>query len=286
VSAKGVFKIPPESNEQQFHKENSPMIRRLLTLTLSLTVLFCVQASAQTVDDLIKKNIDAHGGIQKLKAVKSMKATGKITPQGLEIPITLQQKRPGMVRMDATFQGKSMVQAYDGTTAWKIDPFQGNPDPEKVAGDDLKDLEEQADLDGPLVDYKQKGHTVELIGKEDMEGTPVYKLKLTLKNGDVRNIYIDAENYLELKVTSKRKTPGGEVDIDQFLGNYKSVNGMMFAFSIDTRINGQSVNTITLDKIELDSAIDEAVFKMPAKPPEKPKAEEKKPEEKKPPTRE
>lgn len=261
------------------------MIRRLLTLTLPLAFLFCVQASAQTVDELIKKNIDAHGGVQKLKAVKSMKASGKITPQGLEIPITLQQKRPGMVRMDATFQGKSMVQAYDGTTAWKIDPFQGNPDPEKVAGDDLKDLEEQSDLDGPLVDYKQKGHTVELIGKEDMEGTPVYKLKLTLKNGDVRNIYIDAENYLELKVTSKRKTPGGEIDVDQFMGNYKPVNGMMFAFSIDTKVNGQSVNTITIDKIELDVPVDDALFKMPAKPAEKPKTEEKKPEEKKPPTR-
>jgi hypothetical protein len=136
-----------------------------------------------------------------------------------------------------------------------------------------------------LVDYKEKGHTVELIGKEDMEGTPVYKLKLTLKNGDVRNIYIDAENYLELKLTSKRKTPGGEVDVDQFLGNYKSVNGMMFAFSIDNKVNGQSVNTITIDKIELDSPIDEALFKMPAKPAEKPKTEEKKPEEKKPPTR-
>jgi len=261
------------------------MIRsRLLTLTLASTFLFCVQASAQNVDDLIKKNIDAHGGIQKLKAVKSMKASGKITPQGLEIPITLQQKRPGMVRMDATFQGKAMVQAYDGTTGWKIDPFQGNPDPEKVAGDDLKDLEEQSDLDGALVDYKQKGHTVELIGKEDMEGTPVYKLKLTLKNGDVRNIYIDAENYLELKVTSKRKTPGGEIEVDQFLGNYKSVNGLMFAFSIDTRVNGQSVNTITIDKIELDVPVDEALFKMPAKPAEKPKAEEKpKTEDKKPP---
>lgn len=253
------------------------MIRRLLPLTLSLAFLFCVQASAQTVDELIKKNIDAHGGIEKLKAVKTMKASGKITPQGLEIPIVLQQKRPGMVRMDATFQGKSMVQAYDGTTGWKIDPFQGNPDPEKVAGDDLKDLEEQSDLDGPLVDYKQKGHTVELIGKEEMEGTPVYKIKLTLKSGDVRNIYLDADNYLELKVTSKRKTPGGEVNVDQYMGNYKSVNGMMFAFSIDTRVNGQSVNTITIDKIELDVPVDEALFKMPAKPVEKPKAEEKKP---------
>lgn len=262
------------------------MIRKLLTLTLSVAFLFCVQASAQSVDDIIKKNIDAHGGLEKLKAVKTMKASGKITPQGLEIPITLQQKRPGMVRMDVTFQGKSMVQAYDGSTAWKIDPFQGNPDPEKVAGDDLKDLEEQSDLDGPLVDYKTKGHTVELLGKEDMEGTPVYKLKLTLKGGDVRNIYIDAENYLELKVTSKRKTPGGEVDVDQYLGNYKLVNGLMFAFSIDTKVNGQSVNTITIDKIETNVPVEDSVFKMPAKPAEKPKTEEKpKPEDKKPPVR-
>lgn len=260
------------------------MIRRLLTLTLSLAFLFCVQASAQTVDDLIKKNIEAHGGVQKLKAVKSVKASGKLNQQGLDIPITLQQKRPAMVRMDATFQGKSLVQAYDGETGWKVDPFQGNPDPEKVAGDDLKDLQEQADLDGPLVDYKEKGHTVELIGKEDMEGTPVYKLKLTLKNGDIRSIYLDAENYLELKVTSKRKTPGGEIDIDEYLGNYKSVNGLMFAFSIESKVKGQTVTQISLDKVEIDVAVDDALFKMPAKPAEKPKTEEKpKPEDKKPP---
>lgn len=253
------------------------MIRRALTLILPLTFLFCSQASAQTVDELIKKSIDARGGIQKLKAIKSVKASAKLTQQGLEIPITLQQRRPNMIRMDITIQGKSMVQAYDGETGWKIDPFQGNSEPEKVAGDDLKDLQEQADIDGALVDYKDKGHTVELIGKEDMEGTPVYKLKLTLKNGDVRNIYLDAENYLELKVTSKRKTPGGEIDVDQYLGNYKPVNGVLFPFSIEAKVKGQTVTQITIEKIEADVAIDDSVFKMPAKPPEKPKTEEKKP---------
>jgi outer membrane lipoprotein-sorting protein len=260
------------------------MIRRAVTLILSLTFLFAVQASAQTVDELVKKNIDARGGIQKLKAIKSIKATGKMTQQGLEIPLTLQQKRPAMVRMEITFQGKSFVQAYNGEIGWKIDPFQGSSEPEKVADDDLKDLEEQADLDGALVDYKEKGNTVELIGKEDMEGTPVYKLKLTLKKGDVRNIYLDAESYLDLRVTSKRKTPGGEIDIDQYLGNYKSVNGVLFPFSIESKVKGQTVNQITLDKIEADVAIDDSVFKMPAKPQEKPKTEEKpKPDEKKPP---
>jgi outer membrane lipoprotein-sorting protein len=254
------------------------MIRRALTLILSLVLLFCVQASAQTVDEVVKKSIEAQGGVERLKAVKSIKVTGKIIQQGLEIPITIQQKRPSMVRMDVTFQGKSQTVAYDGDTGWKTDPFQGSPDPEKVAGDELKELQEQSDMDGPLVDYKAKGHTVELMGKEDMEGTPVYKLKLTLKNGDIRYIFIDAANWLGLKVNLKRKTPGGEMEADQFVGNYKKVNGIMTAFSIETKVGGQTVNQIVLDKVEMDVPIDDSLFKMPAKPAEKPKTEDKKPD--------
>ena len=237
------------------------MIRTSLTLIFSLTFLFCVQASAQTVDELIKKSLDARGGIQKVKAIKSARLTAKIIQQGLEIPLVIQQKRPRFVRVDVTFQGKSQTMAYDGESGWKTDPFQGSPDPEKIAGDDLKEAEEQSDIDGAMVDYKEKGHKVELVGKEEMEGTPVYNLKLTLKNGDVRNIYLDAENYLELKVNLKRKTPGGEIEVDQYVGNYKPVNGLLF----------------TIEKIELDVPIDDAVFKMPSKPAEKPKTEEKKP---------
>lgn len=253
------------------------MIRRAIPLVFSLAFLFSVQASAQTVDELIKKNLDAKGGVQKVKAIKSVKITAKIIQQGLEIPLVIQQKRPHMMRADVTFQGKSQSMAYDGESGWKADPFQGSPDPEKIAGDDLKEAEEQSDIDGPLVDYKEKGHKVELVGKEDMEGTPVYHLKLTLKNGDVRNVYIDAENYLELKVNSKRKTPGGEIEVDQFVGNYKPVNGMLFAFSIETKIKGQTANQIAIEKIEIDPPIDDSVFKMPVKPAEKPKSEEKKP---------
>ena len=148
-------------------------------------------------------------------------------------------------------------------------------DPELLGDDDLRDLVEDADMDGPLVDYKEKGHSVELMGKEDVEGTPAYKLKLTLKSGDVRYIYLDAENYLELKVSLKRKTPGGEIEIDQYPGNYKPVNGIIFPYSIETKVRAQSVNTIIIDKIELDVAIDESVFKMPAKPQDKPKTTEK-----------
>src|ERR1044072_4718995 len=152
------------------------MIRRILALVFSLAVAFCLEASAQTVDDIIKKNIEAPGGLQKIKAVKSVKVTGKFLPTdlGQDIPLVVQQKRPNLVRVDATFQGKTQTQAYDGTTGWKIDPFQGSgsSEPEKVAGEELKDIQEQSDMDGSMVDYKEKGNTVELIGKEELEGTP------------------------------------------------------------------------------------------------------------------
>ena len=259
------------------------MTRRTLALLFSLTVLLGLTAQAQTADEIIQKHIQARGGLQKLKAIKSVNATGKIIPAGLgqEIPITLQQKRPGSFRLEATFQGQTLVQAYDGTTGWKIDPLQGSSEPEKMAGDELKDAVEQADLDGPLVDYKEKGHTVEFVGKEEFEGSPVYKLKVTLKSGDVRYIYIDAATNLELKTTSKRKTPGGETEVDSYSGNYKSVNGVMFPFSVENKSGSQTLSQIIIDKVELDVPVDDASFKMPVKTQAKPKAEEK-PKEKPP----
>src|SRR5262249_17374376 len=151
--------------------------------------------------------------IQKMKSFKSIKVTGKFAVQGVEGPIVVQKKRPSSFRADITIQGKNIVQGYDGETGWQINPFAGSSEPEKVAGDDLKDFQEQADFDGPFIDYKEKGNMVELLGKEDVEGSPAYKLKVTLKNGDVRYVYLDSENYLEIRSVSKRKTPGGEVEV-------------------------------------------------------------------------
>ena len=258
------------------------MTRKHLILLFAFTLLTSAVASAQTVDEVIKKHIEARGGLQKIKAIKSVRATGKlaVAGPGIELPITIQQKRNAF-RMDATFQGQSVTQAYDGETGWQVNPFENISEPEKMAGDDLKDAQEQADLDGPLVDYKEKGHAVELMGKDDLEGTPVYKLKLTLKNGDVRYVYLDAANYLELKVTAKRRSPGGEQEIDIYPGNYKPINGVLFPYSMEQKVGGQTQVTISLDKIEVDAPVDDAIFKMPVKAADKPKAEEK-PKEKPP----
>ncbi len=255
------------------------MLRRKFLLGLAMSALCAVPAFAQggakpaslSVDDIIAKNIEAHGGLAKMQAIKTVKMTGKVIVQGgaMELPMTLQTKRPNMIRMEASFQGKALVQAYDGTTAWMVMPLMGKPDPEVMPADQAKDVIDQADIDGPLVDYKGKGHKVELVGKEDIEGTDTYKLKVTLKSGDVSYMYIDAGSFLEVKTTSKQKQQGTEVESDTFYSDFKDVNGVLFPFAIETRIGGKPVSQIVVEKIEPGIAVEDGFFKMPAKSPEK-----------------
>ena len=137
---------------------------------------------AQTVDEVIAKNIQARGGMDKLKSVKSIKTTATLAMgPGMEAPGVMIQKRPDMARLEFTIQGLTAVQAYDGSKAWQVMPFMGKKDAELMSADDAKEMQETADLDGPLVDYKAKGNTVELLGKEKIEGTDAYKLKVSLK---------------------------------------------------------------------------------------------------------
>jgi outer membrane lipoprotein-sorting protein len=162
----------------------------LRKISVCLLAAFAVAAlaSAQTADELIEKNIQAHGGLDKIKGVQSMRMTGKIVGGGMEMPMLMEFKRPTSMRMEFTVQGMTGIQGYDGTTGWAVMPFVGKTEPEKMSPEDLKEMENQADIDGPLVDYKAKGHQVEYLGKADVEGTPVHKLKVTKKNGDVVTI--------------------------------------------------------------------------------------------------
>jgi len=147
--------------------------------------------SAQTADELIEKNIQARGGREKLKSVQSARITGKmVMGQGMEAPFTEEKSRPSNVRRDFTFQGMTGTMAYDGKNGWQVMPFMGKKDPEPMSADELKEIQDDADIDGPLVDYKTKGNQVEYLGKVDVEGSPAYKLKLTQKSGDVTTISV------------------------------------------------------------------------------------------------
>jgi outer membrane lipoprotein-sorting protein len=246
------------------------MIRKLWLAALIVPAFFCAAASAQTADDVIQKNIAARGGLDKIKAINSIRMSGKaLVGPGIPAPITISVARPGHLRFELQVQGKSFIQAYDGAEGWTVNPFSGSSDAQKMSADELKEVQDQADmLEGPLVDYKTKGHAVELLGKEDFEGTEVYKLKLTKKNGDIAYIFIDASSHLELKETGKRKTPdGNEIEVESIAGDYKAVGGVLFAHSIEAKANGQTQFQATFDKVEINPTIEASFFKMPAAAP-------------------
>jgi outer membrane lipoprotein-sorting protein len=249
------------------------MLRKYL-LGLSALGLLGPQASAQTVDELIAKNVEARGGLEKLKSVKAIRMTGKMTMgPGMEAPISLELKRPNSIRMEFTFQGNVGVQAFDGKNGWAINPFSGKKDAEPLSADDLKEIEEQADLDGPLVDYKAKGHAAELVGKEKIEGSDAYKLKITLKGGDVRYHYLDADSYLTIKEESKRMVRGSEMEVESTVGDYKEVGGLLIPHSIQNGAKGQpQKQNIIVENVELNPPLEDSRFKMPEAPkPEAPK---------------
>jgi outer membrane lipoprotein-sorting protein len=242
------------------------MVRRLF-VGLWLAALVAMPAAAQTADDIIAKNNDAKGGLAKQKALQSVRMTGRATVgPGIEAPIVIEVKRPKSLRIDIAVQGMTITQAYDGAVGWMLNPLSGRTEPETVPPEALRVMEEQADMDGPLIDYKSKGHTVELLGKEKVEGTDCYKLKVTLKNGDVRTIFIDTESNLEVKIEGRTMIRGTEQASDTLLGDWKDVGGILMAHSIDNGRPGAPMRQkMTIDKVELNVPLEDARFSMPVK---------------------
>ncbi len=235
-------------------------------LALCATAILGVPAFAQTADELIDKNIKAHGGAEKMKALKSVRMTGKMKMGPVEAPFTISKARPESVRLEFTVQGMTGIQAYDGKAGWAVMPFMGKKDPEKMSEDQVKEVQDLAEFDiNPLIDYKAKGYKVEYIGKGEEQGTPAYKLKLTKKDGSEQTFYLDTDNYLEIKVEGKRKVQGQEIEGESTFANYKEIDGIFFPMQMDNAIKGKEgmTQTITIDKIELNPSLDSATFAMP-----------------------
>ena len=182
------------------------MLRKALP-GLVLAAVLAAPAAAQTVDEVIAKSFEARGGLDRLKAIQSIRMTGKMTMGPMEMPMVIEWKRPASIRFDVTVQGALAVQAYDGTTGWAISPM-GTGLAERVPLEAAKQMADQADLDGPLVDYKAKGHQVELLGKEKVEGKDAFRLKVTRKGGGVEYYFIDAESWPADPGRGKADGPG------------------------------------------------------------------------------
>jgi len=234
-----------------------------------------VSVTAQTVDEIIQKNLEARGGIDKITAIKSGKLSGKILRQGMEIPITMWYVKPDKIRTELTFSDKSMTFAYDGNIAWQISPFTGSTDPQEITGDMADNIKENIEnFNEPFIDYEKKGHKIEFTGKDELEGTEVLKLKLTLKSGKVNTIFIDAETFIELKRVNVRNPGNEEITAESLYGDYKPVDGVMTPHSISMTANGQKAGEIIFDSVETNVKTEDGFFSMP------PKKEEKKEENK------
>jgi outer membrane lipoprotein-sorting protein len=233
------------------------MIRSLL-VALAAVLLLPAMAQAQTVDEIIAKNAQARGGLEKLKSVKTMRMTATVSAGSFRAQFVRDNKRDDKVREETILQGLARVRAYDGKTAWQV------KDPELISQDNAKSLIVHADIEGPLIDYKVKGHNAELLGHDSVEGTDCYKIKLTLKDGDVRYYYLDADSFLEIKIESESKIRGALQYTDTFLGDYDLVNGIYFPFAIETGETGsEKREKFTVDKIVLNLLLDDAMFAMP-----------------------
>jgi outer membrane lipoprotein-sorting protein len=246
------------------------LLMRKLNLVLVALSLFAFVAQAQTVDEIVAKNIAAKGGMAKLKAVQTARITGNTAIGEMQADFVLVQKRPDKVRQEISVQGLTIVQAYDGKSGWQIVPFTGKKDPEPMTGEELKAIQEQADFDSPLMDYKLKGHKVELVGKEQIDKSGTYHLKLTMKSGSVRDLYLDEHSFLEIKTEQTATQRGQQIVSESTLGDYKEVDGMMVPFSIEQRINGGQApgQKFTLQKVEFNVPIADSAFAMPAPAPQ------------------
>ncbi len=236
-------------------------------LSITLLLFLPLAAAAQTADEIVKKALDARGGVEKIKAVQSERISGRVSfQQGMAGTFVVELQRPLKMHVEISVEGQKIVRVYDGkSSGWMINPFAENKDVQPLPPEELKNISDESDFDGPLVDYKAKGNEIELAGKEKLDDKPVYRLKLTNKNGEVRFYFFDASSFLLLKWNGVRKTGDQEIPWESFFSDFHEVQGLKYPFRIDQGSPGTDIKqTLTAEKIEIDPRIDDSRFSKPA----------------------
>ena len=221
-----------------------------------------VAVSAQDLDKILDKHYEAVGQ-KKLAKVETLSSSGKLVQMGMEFPFTLVLKRPDKLKMTAEVQGMEIVQAYNGETGWMIMPMTGTSDPQDMTDQQIKAVKQMGDIDGDLYNWKKKGFQLSLLGKDTLETTPVYKIKVVKDNGDEFIYYLDAEKYLVLKTDTKSSFQGTEVEASTYYSDFKTVEGMNFPFNIESKVNNQTVSEIIVGKYEVNNKVDDSIFEKP-----------------------
>jgi len=256
-----------------------------------------------TAAQIVEKHVAARGGLQAWRAVETLSMTGKIEAGGgdsaarskkiaregmgasvkrghadavaaagdsavdkqVQLPFTLELKRPQKSRLEIQFAGKTAVQVYDGMSGWKVRPYLNRDEVEPFTEAEAKTAAATADMDGPLVDYAAKGTKVDFEALEQVEGHDAYRLKLTLKGGTVQHIWIDAQSFLDIKVEAAPKKMDGRLrSVFTYQSDFRSVQGVMIPFVLETAVDGyRETHKTHIDKVTLNQKLDDAVFAKP-----------------------
>jgi outer membrane lipoprotein-sorting protein len=249
-------------------------LRSVLASSVVLVLLAAAGAYAQapaaaplpTVDDLIAKNLQAKGGAAKWQSVNSVKMTGKMTAQGTEMPLTVYAMRPNFNRQEITMPAGKAIQAFDGTTAWVVNPMLGIQTPQAVPGPAAELAKNSADFDGALINYKAKGNDIALVGKEQLEGKDVYHLKVTTKGGPVQHYLLDAESGIELRMSAEVELGSGQKQtLTTAMSNYKQVEGIMIPHTVTQTAGDRTLLQWTITTVEFNAVPDDSIFRLPKK---------------------
>jgi hypothetical protein len=222
-----------------------------------------------SAEQIVDRYVATRGGLEKIRSIRTLREKGRLTAGAdRQALVTRELMRPGHTRFEITVQGVTGVFVSDGQHGWKMSPFDGDTEPKPLPEEVVNDAAEQADIEGPLVDWKAKGHRVELAGKEDLAGRPAYKLKVTLQSGGVRYDYIDAASMNLVRTDSTRQVRGRAVQIQTTFGDFKKTDGLLFPRFVEVAAAGRPDKMrIDVESVEVNPPLSDARFAMPAMPP-------------------
>jgi outer membrane lipoprotein-sorting protein len=219
-----------------------------------------------TVQDVVARNLQARGGLERVKAVRAMRLKGLMqAANGTDVPTAIFMQRPNRIRQEATLNGRLAVQAFDGERGWALNPMMGNA-PVEVPVGVARRMAEQADFDGPLVDTEAKGHRLEFAGIESLGEVKAAKLRLVKKSGEEQFLFFDASTGLEIRTLGEIDQTGRKVSIESRYSDFRTVDGLTVPFTVEVLVNGQLQQKITLSSAEFPASLEDDLFRMPGRP--------------------
>ena len=241
-------------------------MKKTIIAIITLAIFTVGSTYAQDLLTILDKHFKAIGQ-EKILKVQTQVSTGKILQMGTEIPFKSITKRPGKAYMELDIQGTKVVTAFDGVKGWAIKPWTGSAEPVDLPAPDLMPLKEMSDMDGAMWNYVEKGHQLELLGTEDLDGTQVYVLKMIRKNGEIFHYYLDTEKFIPRKMRFKMMVNGQENEIVALMSDFRDVDGYLIPFTTKQTFDGQTGGAMIFEEVKFNQDIDDAIFLKPATAP-------------------